>query len=218
MESDDQKPLIINSLKLITGIFSRCKSDYRVVGSVLIVAYKNNIFRHVHDIDILLDSKTASCVYDVLKENGFTIHKKRWGCFTWHSAEKKNYLGFTFMLVGKFTDKYFSYAPFRGCELRIYNDYLNPTEYNFNNIKFIGIPVASTIAGIKQSFLNPKRSLDKQILREEIKMSKKSAYGNIVVYLGGVKIPYLYDIFSFIYNIYGGLRILAGGKYEAWKN
>lgn len=122
----------------------------------------------------------------------------------------------TNLLVGKFEENYFTYTLFKGCELRLNADYIYPTEYQFNGIKFLGIPISSAIAGIRQASLNPKRTLDKKMLHDEIKKIKAPACGNINVYFYGISIPYLYDIFSFFSNIYGGVRILFGKKYETW--
>ena len=101
-------------------------------------------------------------------------------------------------------------------ELRIKSEYLRPTEYLFEDAKFTGIPISSAIAGIRQSFLNPKRKLDKKILKEEMKNTKVKTYNNISVYIFGIKLLYLYDLFSFFYNIFGGIRVILGKKYEVW--
>lgn len=206
----DQKQEIINSLKALTEACKECKAEYRIIGSTVLVAYKNNIFRRIHDIDIILDGESSNCVFDFLKQRGFSFRKRRWAGFAWFEAEKPGYLGLTFFLVGEFTKEYFTWKFSKTGELRINEDYLKPTEYTFEGVRFIGIPITSAIAGIKQAFLNPKRSLDKKMLGEEIRNSKVRIYDNINVYVRSMKIPYLYDIFSFFYNIYGGLRVGFG--------
>lgn len=217
MDTNIQKQQIVNSLKEISQIFNECKSEYRIIGSILIVAYKQEVFRKIADVDILLDQGGKECVFNKLQSMGFNLKRRRWFNFVWVEAEKENYLGLTFFLVGEFTLDYFSYRFSKLFELRIKNSYLKPTKYRFGGVGFIGIPISSHISGIKQAFLNPKRSLDKQILSEEIKNSNQNTYNNIMVYLAGVKIPYLYDLFSFFYNIYGGLRVRFGQKWEAWE-
>lgn len=217
MDSPQQRQQIINSLKTVVSILKDCNSEYRIIGSVLIVAYKKQVFRKIADIDILLDKQSRDCVFNQLWSEGFTLKKRRWANFSWTEAEKENYTGLTFFLVGEFTPDYFSYKFSKLFELRINSDYLKPAKYSFAGVEFIGIPLSSHIAGIKQAFLNPKRSLDKQILAKEMKNNNQNTYNNIVVYIAGVKIPYLYDLFSFFYNIYGGLRISFGQKWEAWE-
>ncbi len=216
MESDKQKLQITNSLKILTKLLKECESDYRIVGSLVIVAYKGKIFRRIGDVDIVLDSKSEKTVHDKLKKEGFVFVKKRWTSFVWWEASKKDHLGLTFFLVGDFTPNYFSYRFSRWGELRVNNDYLKPTPYSFDGISFIGIPISSAIAGIHQAFLNPKRTLDKHILAKEIKETEVKVFDNINVYLAGIKIPFLYDCFSFLYNVYGGLRVMFGKKYEMW--
>jgi len=216
MKEEDQKQEITRSLRLITKIFEECQSEYRILGSLILVAHKHIIFRRINDIDILLDRKSQQAIFKKVIECGFVLKKKSWGGFIWTEAYKENFLSLTFFLTGEFIPQYFSYPFMKWCELRIKADYLQPTRYTFNNISFIGIPLSSAISGIYQAFLNPKRSLDKRLLSEEIKTIKVKPYGNIYVCIAGIRIPYLYDVFSFFYNIYGGLRVTFGKKYEAW--
>lgn len=216
MTLDTQKQQIGNSLKTIIEVFESCHANYRVLGSTLLVAYTNKIFRHINDVDVLLDINAKDCVFIKLKKNGFQLKKKTKTGFFWFEAKKDQCLGITFLLIGEFKKAYFSYRFMKFFELRILNDYLYPTEYNFAGFQFIGIPIASVIAGIKQSFLNPKRKLDKEVLRNEVRKTKTKTYNNISIHIVGIKLPYLYDLFSFLYNIYGGIRVLFGRKYEVW--
>src|SRR3989338_531421 len=213
MNPNTQRKEIGNSLKVIIEIFKSCNANYRIIGSTLIVAYTDKVFRHINDVDIILDSTSQSYVFKKLIESGFKFGNKKAAGFSWVEAKKDGHLGLTFFLVGEFKENYFTWHFSKSFELRIKNDYLKPTEYNFENIAFIGIPISSAIAGIRQSFLNPKRKLEKQVLREEIQKTKIKTYNNIHVYIFGIKIPYLYDSFSFFYNIYGGLRVIFGRKY-----
>lgn len=216
MNSRDQLASIRNSLKIMTEIFNNCKADYRILGSVLLVAHTQKLFRHINDIDILLDIKARNCVFEKLKNCGFQLERKTKYGFYWFEAKKNNYLGLTFLLIGEFAKHYFSWRFMKFFELRIKIDYLQLTEYNFENEKFIGIPISSAVACIKQSFLNPKRKLDQQVLGEEVMKTRIKTYNNIFVCLLGIKIPYLYDLLSFLYNIYGGIRVVIGQKYEIW--
>jgi len=216
MNLEIQRQQIGNSLKTITEVFGSCNANYRVLGSTLLVAHMNRVFRHINDVDILLDIKAKNCVFEKLKNYGFELEQKKKAGFSWFEAKKNGYLGLTFLLIGEFEKSYFSWRFMKFFELRIKADYLHPTEYNFENEKFIGIPISSAIAGIRQSFLNPKRKLDKQVLGEKIRKTKVKTYNNISVYIFSLKLPYLYDLFSFFYNIYGGIRVMFGWKYEIW--
>lgn len=216
MNFESQRQQIGQSLKTTTEIFCGCGADYRVLGSALLVAYTNRVFRHINDVDILLDIKSKDCVFEKLRKLGFELNKKTKLGFSWFEAKKNGYLGLTFLLMGKFNEKYFSWRFMKFFELRISADYLYPTKYNFGKIEFIGIPISSAIAGIRMSFLNPKRKLDKQVLGDEVIRTKVKIYDNIAVYISGIKLPYLYDLFSGLNNIYGGIRVMFGKKYEIW--
>jgi len=215
-EQEVEKQAITKTLELAVEIFRSCNSEYRILGSMLIAAHAGKVFRHIGDLDVLLDEKSRDCVFEKLRNEGFIIKEKRKIGFRWVEAAREEYLGFTFLLVGKFSERSFHWRFLRVCELRIKSDYLTPTQYSFGGVSFIGIPMSSVISGIRQSFLNPKRKIDKEVLREEIGKTEVKAYGNIQVYIFGIKIPFLYDTFSFFYNIYGGMRVLFGRKYEIW--
>ncbi|KKT81054.1 MAG: hypothetical protein UW78_C0018G0004 [Candidatus Azambacteria bacterium GW2011_GWA1_44_9] len=215
---ENQKPQIVRSLKLAVQIFKECNASYRVVGSMLVTSYIHRIFRRVGDLDVLLDRRSYPCILYKLKKSGYTLEKKYWSVFRWIEAEKKDCLGFTFLLVGEFNKSHFQYIIFPHCELRIRLDYLQPTNYSFEGINFIGIPLSSVKAGLQQAFLNPKRKRDKQMLQlHKDKINSYQTYNNIQVSIFGITIPYLYDVFSFFYNIYGGFRVVLGKKYETWE-
>lgn len=216
MKPKDQIQQIGNSLKIITAIFKTCNADYRILGSILLVAHTGKIFRHINDVDILLDVRAKNCVFKELENYGFKLEKKTKMGFSWFEAKKDKYLDLTFLLVGEFSKSYFSWRFMKFFELQIRADYLRPTEYNFETVKFTGVPFSSVVVGIRQASLNPKRKLDKEILGDEAIKSKVKTLNNISVYIAGIKLPLLYDLFSFTYNIYGGIRIMFGRKYEIW--
>ena len=211
----NQEQEIVNSLSTTLRLLNKCGANYRILGSMLVIAYSDKIFRPIADIDILLDEKSRDIFFKELKNNGFTIKKRSLFKLIWFEAEKPNHLGLTFLMIGNFSNKYFSYKVEKNIELRINNVYLTPTNYTFRGVEFIGIPLTSVVAGIKQSSFNPKRRFDREALKDEMKKDAK-VYGNINVYLFGIKIPYLYETFSFVYNIYGALRAIFGFKYESW--
>ncbi|TSC77132.1 MAG: hypothetical protein G01um101431_315 [Parcubacteria group bacterium Gr01-1014_31] len=215
-ERQHEKQKIINTLQIATDIFRLCNAEYRIVGSTLIAAHVGRVFRHIGDLDVVLDEENKECVFEHLRKAGFTLENKMKMGFRWTEAAKDEYLGLTFLLVGKFTKDYFSRRFMKVGEIRITSDYLRRTPYHFENLEFVGIPLSSVLAGIYQSFLNPKRKIDKNVLEKEYKMVKPKIFGNIEIYIFGVKVPFLYDLFSFFYNVYGGIRIVFGKKYEIW--
>jgi hypothetical protein len=216
MASDQEKTQLTNSLKTTVKILNECGAKYRILGSTLVAAYVNRIFRRIGDLDLLLDNKSKKCVFQKLEKEGFQFTKQRWGVLSWDEAYKKEHLGLSILLIGDFYPDYFSYRFLAFFELRITNAYLKSTKYQFSGVTFNGIPVSSVISGIKQSFLNPKRKIDNKALGEAKKKVKVVTHNQINIFFFGIKIPYLYDVFSFFYNIYGGIRVILGKKYEAW--
>ena len=216
MTQTDEKERLGRALKITIKALEECKAEYRVLGSILIAAHVNRVFRRIGDLDLLIAKKDKDCVFSRLEREGFHFEKKRWGFFSWIEAHKEEHLGLSVLLIGDFHPSYFSYRFLKIVELRIKSEYLKPTTYQFCGVSFIGVPVSSILAGIKQAFLNPKRKIDNSVMAESRNKVKFRIYDNINVYVAGVKIPFLYDAFSFLYNIYGGIRVMLGKKYEVW--
>lgn len=216
MNEESQKEQIKNSLQAIVEACKKCNANYRILGSVQLVAYTKKIFRHINDLDVLLDIRQKECVFKELQKEGFEFEKRSKVGLPWMEAKKEGCLALTFLMIGEFLDDYFTLRFLKVCELRTRADYLKPTEYDYEGVKFIGIPLSSAIAGIRKSFLNPKRRFDRQVLGDEMKRHNVKTYDNTYFYIAGVKIPFLYDMFSFLYNIYGGLRVVFGRKWEVW--
>ena len=216
MNFEFQRQQIGNSLRVLTEIFKSCAANYRIFGSILIVAHTGEVFRRIGDIGVIFDARNEHYVFEKLKKDGFVFEKKGGAGYYWFEANKDGCLGITFFLVGEFNKNYFSRRFMKIFELRVRSDYLQPTEYRFEQSTFVGIPLASAIAGIKQSFSNPKRKLDLQILEKDVPKNQVKIYNNISFYVAGIKLPYLFDALSFLYNIYGSIRVMFGYKYALW--
>ena len=213
---------IKNSLAALDNIFNKEGINYRVVGSVLVAAINEKPHRTLGDIDILLERSNWQLVADNLKREGYQLVKKSKVGFNWFEAHKTNSLGFTFLLIGSFQDDYFEYELNHMLKLRIASSYLSPTKYSIFGYSFTGIPQRSIYEGLKASNLNPKRKLDKQVVASAFKnkIPKGTEFEKAFrIYLYGREIPYAYPSFSYLYNLYGGLRVTFGKKYEilpAW--
>lgn len=210
-----------NGLLVLDRVFNQHKINYRVLGSVLVASLNGMPHRTLGDIDMLIDKKDFEKVTRSLKFEGYKIISKQKLGFHWTEAHKPNSLGFTFLLVGSFKVDYFSYHLSSSIELRISNNYLNSTEYSLLGVKFVGIPISSIQEGLKISNLNPKRKLDNEVVKRAIKINDSSANRDSLknafkVYFLGIEIPYAYPLFSQLYNLYGGFRVILGKKYEIW--
>lgn len=218
-ELEENLQKIKNGLAALEKVFNQPKINYRVLGSVLVAALNQKPHRPLGDFDVLFGQRDSEKVIVGLEAEGFVaINKQKLG-FHWTEWRKDDSLGFTFLLVGSFKKDYFSCQLSKNIELRISQAYLRPTEYSLLGVKLIGIPVRSLYEGLKVSNLNPKRQLDR--LAVEKIMNNQIPTGDSLekafkIYLFGREIPYAYPIFSQIYNLYGGLRVFLGKKYEIW--
>ena len=88
LDKEKIKKEIGNSLKIIINVFNECNANYRIIGSTLIVAYTNKVFRRINDVDIILDIKSQNCVFEKVKNYGFVFEKRNAAGFTWFEAKK----------------------------------------------------------------------------------------------------------------------------------
>lgn len=216
MESNTER--LKNSLKALQDVFKGLE-DYRVLGSVLVAALNGQPHRELHDIDLLIDKRVYPAVEARFKELGFRKVTKPALAFEWDEYEKPEHLTFGFLLKGNFKQDYFEYEPSNFFRLRIDNAYLQPTEYELYGYKIRGIPLRSVYEGIKAASFNTKRTVDLNLVSRKIKgglpkgLSLDQAFKVRVL---GLTVPYLYPIFSQVYNIIGGLRLSLGKSYDIW--
>lgn len=210
---------VTNGLKVFDRVFNKRSINYRVLGSVLVAALNITPHRTLGDIDVLVDKDDYEKVVSGLQASGYTIENKQKYGFKWTEAHHNSALGFTFLLIGKFSNDFFSCQLTRNIELRISANYLKPTNYSLHGINFIGIPRRSIYEGLKISSLNPKRTLDKRIVMNSFQQTipqGDTLDESFKIFFNGVEFPHAYIIFSQLYNFYGGLRVLLGKKYEVW--
>jgi len=217
---DEHIKRVRGGLTALREVFAGNAGEYRVVGSALVAALYGKPHRKLGDIDMLVDAAKNRQIIAGLIEKGYTIeNKSAWG-FRWQEAYHRSRLGFTFLLVGTFGSQYFSCVLRGHIELRISNAYIKPMRYSLLGIEFIGIPRESVYQGIKASFLNPKRTLDRKIMKAlcaDVFSEGEKLDASFQLYLCGIRVPYAYTIFSHLYNLYGGIRVRFGKKYEAWE-
>lgn len=216
---DSHSIQVSNGLKILDKVFNKEHVNYRVLGSVLVASLNGKPHRTLGDIDVLVDENDCEKVISNLRTEGYTIETKHKSGFNWIEAHHNENLGFTFLLIGRFSKDYFSCKLTKNIEIRISNKYLKPTEYSLFGTSFVGIQLRSVYEGLKISGLNPKRTLDRKVVANYLKGNTplgETLDHAFKVYLFGVEIPHGYTSFSKLYNIYGGLRVLFGKKYEVW--
>src|SRR3989344_8390220 len=214
---DEHTQAVQRGLDVLDKVFNQGNVKYRVLGSVLVAALNGKPHRTLGDIDVLVDQDSYEKVILNLQAEGYIIETKHKFGFNWTEVHRDGNLGFTFLLIGEFSKDYFSCKLSKNIELRISTRYLEPTEYSLLEISFIGLPLRSIYEGLKISNLNPKRTLDRKVITDFLKgnISSGETLGHsFKIYLSGVEIPYAYTLFSQLFNIYGGLRVLLGRKYE----
>lgn len=209
---------VTNGLMVLDEVFNKQSINYRVLGSVLVAALNGKPHRTLGDIDVLVDKRDYEKTTSGLQAVGYKLVSKQKYGFKWTEAYKSSSLGFTFLLVGKFLDDYFSYKLTKNIELKISADYLKPTNSSLLGITFIGIPSRSIYESLKISSLNPKRSLDRNVVMNSFEQIPQGSTldESFKIFIRGVEIPYAYVLFSQLYNFYGGVRVLLGKKYEVW--
>lgn len=216
---DDHTKAIRRGLSVLNKVFTQKNVDYRVLGSILVASLNGKPHRTLGDIDVLIDETDYEKVISNLRAEGYTIETKHKAGFSWKEARCDGNLGFTFLLIGRFSTDHFFCKLARNIDLKISTKYLKSTEYSLLGTSFVGIPLRSIYEGLKISGLNPKRTLDRKVVTNYFKgniPSGETLGDSFKIYIFGVKIPYAYTLFSQVYNLYGGLRVLFGRKYEIW--
>ena len=208
---------IKNSLKAMQIIFAGLE-DYRVVGSILVASMNGKPHRELHDVDLLVDKRIYQQVLDGFEKAGFKRVKKHAPGFKWDEFQKYKHLTFGTLLIGTFEENYFVYKANRWLTLQIRNEYLAPTDYVLFDLKVRGIPPRSAYEGIKAASLNSKRKKDKEIVRKYMghKTEGLSINHAFRVKIFGITAPYLYTLFSHVYNLIGGIRLRFGKSYDPW--
>lgn len=207
---------IKNSLKVLEIVFKELE-DYRVIGSLLVAALNKKPHRQLHDIDLLIDIRIYPEVETRFKKLGFKKITKHALVFEWDEFHKENHLTFGVLLKGYFNKNYFEWALSKYILLSIDIDYLKLTDYRLYDYKIRGIPLRSIYEGIKSASFNTKRLTDKQVVVGKMNgslpdgISLNQAFKINVL---GINVPYLYGLFSQIYNIIGGIRLKLGKSYD----
>lgn len=206
-------------LESLDTVFNKNEINYRILGSLLVASLNGKPHRTLGDVDVLVGDRDFDRVTRGLVSLGYSLEKKsKWG-FRWLEAIKKDSLGFTFLLVGRFTDDGFSCFLTKQIGLVISSGYLLPTKYSLFGVSFTGIPQRSIYEGLKVSNLNPKRSLDRKVVLSHFKgevPDGEKLEDSFRLFIFGKEIPRLYQLFSWLYNIFGGVRVAFEKKYEVW--
>lgn len=209
---------IRNSLAVLQEVFNGME-NYRILGSVLVAAINTKPHRELHDIDLLIDQKIYDEVVMRFIKLGFRKVTKHASGFTWDEFKKENHLTLGVLLKGSFKEDFFEYKANSYITLLVDSEYIKPTLYELYGEKIRGIPLRSVYEGIKVASFNTKRRVDKKVVVEKIgnKLPEGASLNQAFhVQVGGVEIPYLYTLFSQIYNVIGGIRLTLGKSYDTW--
>lgn len=222
MNQDDHSQIVKESLEVLDDVLNKLGAQYRIVGSLLVAALNGKPHRTVGDVDVVLEKSAFDVVLKSLEGHGFVLENKSWGCgfFRWVEMNHERLVGFTFLLVGKFKDDYFECALTKHITIKISDKFLQKTKYTLFGVSFSGVPAISICDGLRISNLNPKRKLDRavmrRILQKDVLPHGESIDKSFKVYLYGIRLPFAYSLFSQLYNLYGGLRVICGRRYEVW--
>ena len=88
---------------------------------------------------------------------------------------------------------------------------MKATNYSFNGVNFIGLPLTSLIADIMLTSFKKTRDLDKKVLNIETVDFKASmlieTYGVGEAYIAGIRIPHLVNLILSARNTYARIRL-----------
>lgn len=212
--SESEREKVADSLKMAINILDQCQANYRIAGSVLLAAWANRIYRKIADIDIIIDEEFLERVLHLLKEERFQITIK--SLLEWQviRATKDGYLPLDFSLIGRPQKDYYSRMFLKVFELRVPMELIKPIQYNFGKLHFTGTPLSFVIEGMKRTRFKPKRKKDFQVIDRVAKESEKDSTEKIGIYLFGVKIPFLFELYELLYDLVGGLKVFFGKRYE----
>jgi len=214
----NQQKEIENSLDILEE-FRIQGINHRVLGSLLIAAMNHKPHRKIGDVDVLLDHEDKEKAFQILEAHDFTFENRGAFGFHWIEASKPEHLTFSFLLIGTFHEKYFTYKISKHTELTISTEYIQAHPHKLYGREFVGIPPKSVYEGIRVSNLNPKRKGDKILLESLFSLDKLKGLSisqAFRVYMYKIRIPFMYPFFSYISNIYGGFRVIRGKQYYAW--
>ena len=211
MNPEEEKQKFTNSLHVAIEVLNECNAEYRIFGSALIVASTGNIHRRIADVDILADAKNRACIVDKLCQRGFLVKSKTFGKVSiTQKAEKEHHTPLD-ILFGDFRENYFRRRVLKIGELRFRSDYMKATNYSFNGVNFIGLPLTSLIADIMLTSFKKTRDLDKKVLNIETVDFKASmlieTYGVGEAYIAGIRIPHLVNLILSARNTYARIRL-----------
>lgn len=204
---------LVRSLKIATQILSQCKANYRITGSVLLSACINKVYRKISDIDVFIDDLSLERVVQKFQKKGFQVITK--SLLDWQIIHiiKRGYVPLEFK-PGKFEKDYYRQGFWKSLECRVPTESVIPIQYNFDGIQFIGVPISFVIEGMKRTYFKPGRGKDLRIINKVIKGRKRNLTEKVDFYFSGIKIPFLFELYLFFYNLIGGLRVMFGKEYK----
>ncbi len=201
------------TLKELVAVAKKCRADYRVVGSVLIVAFLKAKHRRIKDIDVFIDKTRLDCLVEELKKKGYQAQEgRKFNKLYVLSFTKPNRLPINFALLGEFKQDYCEQDVGWGFNVRINNEFIKPINYKVGATKFIGMPISSQYFTMKNSVFKPGRKEDFKALSGKIK--DEAVNNPIKIYYKNCYLPGMYKLYSKYKDISGKMRHLLGFNYE----
>jgi hypothetical protein len=159
--------------------------------------------------------RKATVLKEELEKVGFVVSKK-WepvGRLSLYVFEHAELLDVGFFAVS-FNQEYavLQAKPF---VFKIDADAIRPTEYKLLGYRFIGIPKGTAHTGSRVSKKNPKRIKEFEIFRREGVILRRNDYINL--FLGPLRITWLYYLLVFFLNLLGRVRVRMGKSYDFWR-
>jgi hypothetical protein len=205
---------IEKTLREVLSVFEECSTQYRVLGSMLVVAYTGKVHRPIGDIDVFTEKSKLNCLLVAFEKRGFRIKvNKELGVNAVVSIFREDSLKINLAVLGEFTPEGFV-QPVAFTKTTYSNSFVEATSYVLGETEFIGIPLEVQYYTMRKSKDKPGRALDFAVLEHAVPHEFRNINYPAKFELFGVPIPGAFSFFSTFKNFWGSVRLLVGKSYE----
>lgn len=209
---------VMDTLIVLTKILNDNEIEYRLLGSIVTCALRNEVYRKINDLDLLVDKNKQEVLEKELLKIGFKKTVKNHlrvseqlnlNIYQHPTLLETSFYGLEFCENGSAT------LTMPAIKATVDKEAILPTKYTLQNIEFIGIPAGVVLKTIMYSKSNPKRQKEFEIMN---KLKIQPHQGNIYkVELFGMDISGFPRLVNYILEIIGVFRNRIGKSYDIWK-
>lgn len=157
---------VVDTLRIVVNILNQYHIQYRFMGSIITCALRHEVYRHIDDLDLLIDQSQLPAFQHALISQGFAKANPNpfrvseyFDLYVYHHPKL---LKVTFFAV-KFEKSGIATLHKSIFHVTIPKETIKPTNYIFNDIKFVGIPPEVVYKTILFNKHDPKRIKEYEI-------------------------------------------------------